>query len=130
MEAIDAAGSFSVEARRDGAAGLVLLSGRPGRIIITGFSGTSLPDVVTDLRLTQCGAGAAVSSWNLACAEGAFAFEARAVEQQEPRPQLFDALLAPHALKPRERLTARCLLWLMRWPGGAGLLRAWHARRR
>ena len=89
-----------------------------------------MPDVVTDLRLTQRGAGAAASSWNLACAEGSFAFEARAVEHQEPRPELFDALLAPHALKPRERLAARCLLWLMRWPGGAGLLRAWHARRR
>src|SRR3970040_949058 len=115
MATIDAAGSFSVEARRDGAAGLVLLSGRSARIIITGFSGTSLPDVVTDLCLTQRGAGVGTSSWVLTCAGVSFASGARAGEHRESRPQLCDALLAPHALKPHERLAARCLLWLMRW---------------
>lgn len=130
MTTVDATGPLSVEVRRNGASDLALLSGPSGRIVITGFCGRSLPDMVTDACVTQRDAGVATSSWNLTCAEGSFEFEARAVERQEPRPELFDALLAAHALKSRERLAARCLLWLMRWPGGAGLLRAWHARRR
>lgn len=47
----------------------------------------------------------------------------------EMRPSLFDALHRPFALGAGERIAARCLLALLRLPGGAKLLRAWHARR-
>lgn len=45
------------------------------------------------------------------------------------RPDLFDELHRPFALGRGERLAARLLLVLLRLPGGAGLLRRWHARR-
>ena len=45
------------------------------------------------------------------------------------RPSLFDELHRPFALGTGERFAARCLLALLRLPGGAKLLRAWHARR-
>ena len=106
-----------------------MLSGASARIVIAGFRGGPLPDVVTDPGMTHSAAAQEASSWVLQCNEGSFAFDARAVELQEPRVGLFDELVAPHALKRRERLAARALLWFMRWPGGARLLRAWHARR-
>ena len=54
---------------------------------------------------------------------------ARAVDLIELRPSLFRDLHRPFALGAGERLAARCLLALLRLPGGAKLLRAWHARR-
>jgi hypothetical protein len=45
------------------------------------------------------------------------------------RPDLFDELHRPFALGRGERLVARLLLALLRLPGGAGLLRRWHAGR-
>jgi hypothetical protein len=47
----------------------------------------------------------------------------------EERPDLFDELHRPFALGRSERLVARLLLALLRLPGGAGLLRRWHAGR-
>ena len=45
------------------------------------------------------------------------------------RPDLYAELHRPFALSRGERLAARILLALLRLPGGAGLLRRWHARR-
>ena len=54
---------------------------------------------------------------------------ARGVDRISMRPSLYRELHRPFALKASERLAARCLLALLRLPGGAKLLRAWHARR-
>ena len=45
------------------------------------------------------------------------------------RPDLYADLHRPFALGRGERLAVRVLLALLRLPGGAGLLRRWHARR-
>ena len=45
------------------------------------------------------------------------------------RPDLYEKLHRPFALGAGDRLAARALLALLRLPGGARLLRAWHARR-
>ncbi len=45
------------------------------------------------------------------------------------RPDLYAALHRPFALGRGERLAARILLALLRLPGGASLLRRWHATR-
>jgi hypothetical protein len=55
--------------------------------------------------------------------------EGRVVERIEMRPSLFAGLHRPFALGAGERIAARALLALLRLPGGAKLLRAWHARR-
>ena len=130
MVTLSAAGSFAIEVKATGAVGLVLLSGSSERIVIAGYRGAVLPKVVTGPCVSPRHAAGVASAWTLACAEGSFDFEARAVERQEQRPRLFDALLVSHALRPRERYAVRWLLRLMRLPGGARLLHAWHARRR
>jgi hypothetical protein len=53
----------------------------------------------------------------------------REIERIEMRPSLFAELHRPFALGAGERLAARALLALLRLPGGARLLRAWHAGR-
>jgi len=126
----NAAGSFAVEAKALGAVGLVLLSASSERIVIAGYHGAVLPNVVTDPCLSPRNVAGVSSAWTLACAEGSFDFAARTVERLERRPHLFDTLLVSYALRPRERFAARWLLKLMRLPGGARLLHAWHARRR
>lgn len=95
------------------------------RLVLTACRGSALPAEVHDPRLEEAGSGL----WRLACREGRFEFHAAGVELLEPRPDLFQALLAGHALRPRDRLVVRSLLGLLRLPGGARLLRAWHARR-
>ncbi len=45
------------------------------------------------------------------------------------RPDLYAELHRPFSLGRGARLAARILLALLRLPGGAGLLRRWHARR-
>jgi hypothetical protein len=54
---------------------------------------------------------------------------ARSVDHVALRPSLFRELHRPFELGAGERLAARGLLALLRLPGGAKLLRAWHARR-
>lgn len=120
-------GSFSVAALDSPAAGYVLQSCNGERVLISGYHGAPLPRVVTDPSMIAAGGAA---RWSLTCAEGGFDFEARAIEHQAPLPGLFDASLAPYALRPRERIAARWLLRLLRWRGSARLLRAWHTRRR
>ncbi len=97
-----------------------------GRLVLSGYAGPALPSIVTAPRLAQSGEG----SWRLSCLEGTFEVSARGVDLQWPEPRLFDGLLAPFALRGRERVVARGLLMLLGLPGGVRLLRAWHARRR
>ena len=47
----------------------------------------------------------------------------------EPRPELYQPLLARFQLGRRERLTGRLLVTLARVPGAVRLLLAWHGRR-
>jgi len=51
------------------------------------------------------------------------------VPVHEPRPGLYDPLLARFRLSGRERLVGRLLVWLVRVPGAVRLLTLWHARR-
>lgn len=51
------------------------------------------------------------------------------VDRIEMRPSLFRDLHRPFALGAGERTAARVLLALLRLPGGAKLLRAWHSKR-
>jgi hypothetical protein len=55
--------------------------------------------------------------------------EGQTIERIEMRPSLYADLHRPFAPGTGEKLAARCLLALLRLPGGAKLLRAWHARR-
>ncbi len=47
----------------------------------------------------------------------------------ETRPSMFEPLHRPFALGAGDRLAARALLALLRFPGGARVLRLWHAKR-
>ncbi len=67
--------------------------------------------------------------WQLTHAGGAGEFVAAGVVLFESAPRILQPLAAPFALKPGERRAARVLLAMLRLPGGARLLRAWHARR-
>jgi len=49
--------------------------------------------------------------------------------RHEPHPELYAAILARFAPTPLERRVALTLLALLRVPGVARLLRAWHALR-
>ena len=111
-----------------GAARRILEScGEDGQVqVIVGYDGPPLPARLDAARLDQLGPG----SWRLSAAEGTFEFGARGVETLEPQPRLFDALLAPFALRQRDRTLVGVLLKLLRLPGGVWLLRRWHARRR
>lgn len=100
------------------------------QLVITGFAGDPLPPIVHDVEIGLAEAGGGLRHGVLRCGEGEFAFQARGVEHLEPRPGLFDPLLAGFSLRPRDRLIVRGLLRLLRWPGGAWLLRVWHVRRR
>jgi len=116
----------TLQVRLDGA-DRVALEAEAGRsCVIVGYEGPELPRQLTDARVEEAGPGA----WRLAAAEGEFRFSARGVEQVERRPGTFDGLLAPFALRPRDRRAVGVLLRLLRLPGGAWLLQRWHSRRR
>lgn len=90
----------------------------------------AIPDTVHGLRVEQVGPVGDRLRWELACDEGRFEVQGRGVEILSSRPQLFDDLLAPYALRRRDRRVVAWLLGLLRLRGGAWLLRAWHSRRR
>jgi len=98
--------------------------------VISGYRGPVLPRLIHDPRLGPAGGTAAPGAWRLGCREGEFPFTARGVERHEALPGLFDPLLAGFSLRPRDRTVVRVLLRLLRLPGGAWLMRAWHASRR
>jgi hypothetical protein len=107
-----------VQFRRDAA-------GRAGLLVVSGYQGEEPPASVSDARIEALGAGA----WRVSGREGSVRFTARAVDEIEMRPALFEGLHRPFALRTGERVVARVLLAMLRLPGGARLLRRWHARR-
>jgi hypothetical protein len=100
--------------------------GRSKYIVISGFRASPLPDTISNPRFESRDV---LGSWRMIASQGAFDFAARAVDEIEARPTLFDSLHKPFALTARDRLAVRCLLALLRVPGGARLLRRWHAGR-
>ena len=93
---------------------------------MSGYRGPALPAAITNARIEPRGGHA---GWRLAGDQGSYDFEARAVDQIETRPSLYEALHRPFALTAGDRLAVRLLLALLRLPGGPRLLRLWHARR-
>jgi hypothetical protein len=119
---------------RNGPGGrLVLRSFSAGdlrRFVISGYDGPELPAALTDAVIEPQSSGeGAHDRWCLRSREGAFAFRARAVDLVEERPALYQPLHRPFAPSGSDRFAVRILLWLLRLPGGARLLRRWHAGR-
>ncbi len=96
-------------------------------LVISEFQGLDLPAQLTDPAIESASGAAGV--WHLRCVECEFQFRARAVDRLATRPALFAPLHRSFALSGTDRLAVRILLWLLRLPGGARLLRHWHARR-
>lgn len=97
-------------------------------IAASGCHGPPLPETMTNpVLLRQAGAGP--RSCRLDTDQGQFEFESAAIERIEARPGLFSGLHRPYALRTTDRVAVRLLLALLRLPGGAGLLRRWHASR-
>jgi len=96
-------------------------------LVISGFQGPELPAALTDPAIEP--AADTAGAWYLRCAEGEFQFRARAIDRLATRPALFTPMHRPFALSGADRIAVRVLLWLLRLPGGARLLRHWHARR-
>ena len=116
---------------RGGPAGRLILRGQARDaihwLVISGFQGPELPAQLTDPAIDHAPDAAGV--WHLHCAEGEFQFHARVVERLMTQPALFTPLHRPFTLSGADRLAVRVLLWLLRLPGGARLLRHWHAHR-
>jgi len=116
---------------RGGPAGRLVLRGQARDavhwLVISEFRGPELPAQLTDPAIESAPDAAGV--WHLRCAEGEFQFRARAVDRLATQPALFTPLHRPFALSGTDRLAVRVLLWLLRLPGGARVLRHWHARR-
>ena len=93
--------------------------------VLGGFEGPSLPATLERARLETLGG----DRYRIASAQGNYDFSARAVDRIALRPALFEPLHRDFALGSFDRLAARALLALLRLPGGAKLLRRWHARR-
>jgi len=132
MSYLGAQGSYRVVRPADSRRNLVLeptAGGSAPRFVLAACIGASLPGTVHDPHLEPVDTARGGQRWRLACREGEFDLDVRGVEVLESHPQLFDATLASFSLKSRDRLAVRWLLGLLRLPGGARLLRAWHARR-
>lgn len=119
---------------RDGPGGRLVLrcgsSGDTRQFVISGYDGPALPAALTDAIIEpRSDAGDARDGWRLRSREGAFAFRARAVDVIEERPALYQPLHRSFALSATDRFAVRILLWMLRLPGGARLLRRWHAGR-
>jgi hypothetical protein len=101
------------------------VAGETRILVISGWHGAAPPATVTDPRLESSAAGA----WRLSGSGGVAEFGARAADSIVMRPGLYEDLHRPFRLKRGERIAARCLLALLRLPGGARLLRNWHSKR-
>lgn len=123
-------GAFTVTQAGAAATVSLMSKGSPGQqVAVSGYRGPVLPPLIHDPRLQETGEPADGHSWCISCGEGEFRFSARSVEHHEPLPRLFDPLLDGFALRARDRTVVRVLLRLLRLPGGAWLMRAWHASR-
>jgi len=94
------------------------------RIVISEYRGPALPATLGDPVLAP---GRGEGEWILTAAEGRYDFRARSVDRIDERPALLEPLHRPFALSAGDRIAVRLLLWLLRLPGGARLLRRWHA---
>lgn len=100
-------------------------------LVIARYQGPALPATLTEPVVEALGApGLATRSWRISCTEGQFEFQAHAVEQLEECPALYEPLHQTFRLSTSDRVAVKVLLWLLRLPGGAELLRRWHAHRR
>jgi hypothetical protein len=123
-------GFMVIPAAADAATVSLAAEASPGlQVVITGYRGPVLPRRIHDPRLRPTGETTDPGAWRLSCPEGEFAFTARGVEHHQALPGLFDPLLAGFSLRARDRTVVRVLLRLLRLPGGAWLMRAWHASR-
>lgn len=127
MAKIESKGRFQRQPAPPGRAVFVAADGSAARIDVAGWRGGELPQVLVDPVFEVDATDPA--RWRLRHGGGEAVFAAAGVTLIEPRPRLLEPLGAPFALKARERGVARVLLALLRLPGGARLLRAWHARR-
>lgn len=93
--------------------------------VFGGYDGPALPALLGRVRPEPL----AENRYRLAAAGGAVEFGASVADRIAMRPSLLEALHRPFALGFRDRFAARTLLALLRLPGGARLLRRWHARR-
>jgi len=99
-------------------------------LVIARYQGPELPEALTNPVVDAVGERDQASrSWRIRCTEGRFEFRALAVEQLEEIPALYEPLHQAFRLSTSDRLAVRALLWLLRIPGGAALLRRWHAHR-
>ena len=99
-------------------------------LIIVHYQGPQLPATLTGPAIERLGAaGRLPQGWRMNCAEGQFEFRALAFEQLDECPSLYEPLHRAFRLSGSDRLAVRVLLWLLRLPGGAALLRRWHAHR-
>ncbi|HET8692800.1 MAG TPA: hypothetical protein VFM30_11760 [Steroidobacteraceae bacterium] len=124
----DAAIAWRVVERAGPARRVVLRSGSADDDelwVLGGYRGPELPATLEGAKLESLGGG----RHRITAAEGRYEFSAEAVDRIAERPGLFEALHRPFRLGGGERLAARALLALLRLPGGAKLLRLWHAGR-
>jgi hypothetical protein len=124
----DAATSFRLVDGAGPAQRAVLRADAPGCseiLVLGGYQGPALPAEIRSPKVEPRTGG----GFRIISEQGVLDFDARAVDQIEMRPALFDALHRPFALGAGDRLAIRVLLALLRLPGGAKLLRLWHARR-
>ena len=94
-------------------------------LVIAGYRGPKLPDVLTKLTLSAAGG----DRWRLLALEGTFDFEARGVDRIALRPELYEPLHARFALSRADRIAVRVLLRMLRFPGGTRILRWWQLLR-
>lgn len=96
-------------------------------LVIARYEGPRLPATLTGPAIEPV--GSALQSWRLTSVEGRYEFRAQAVEHLDECPSLYEPLHRAFRLSAADRLAVRVLLWLLRLPGGAALLRRWHAHR-
>jgi hypothetical protein len=100
-------------------------------LVIARYQGPELPGTLTEPVVDTIGnPGQTPQSWRISCVEGRFEFRAFAVEQLEEFPALYEPVHRSFRLSAWDHLAVRVLLWLLRLPGGAALLRRWHVHRR
>jgi hypothetical protein len=124
----DAATTFRLVDGAGPAQRAVFRAEAPGRseiLVIGGYQGPALPAEIASPKVEPRATG----GFQVISKQGVLDFDARAIDRIEMRPSLFDQLHRPFALGTGDRLAVRVLLALLRLPGGAKLLRLWHARR-
>jgi len=94
-------------------------------VVIAGFRGPALPEVLTNPTLAETSAG----QWRLSSSQGTFEFAARGVDRIALRPALYEPLHARFALSRADRVAVRVLLRMLRFPGGTRILRWWQILR-